>query len=269
MTPTDWISLGSLGVNAGLGLFGAFNPNMNGENAYKLATENFDLQKQNLEYQKNLQQTLFDREDNAYQRTVSDMRAAGLSPLALSSVNGAGSAVATEAPQNSAQPVNKLASYMQTLQFLGNMTEQVSKISNNLASSNISSLQGSLLSKENSTYYEKYGLDYRKALAEALTTEANLNDFLYDRAYMRLFGITSSMSKEERLFQILKNVIGINTNQGDFRSRPADLIDSGYGQFYNDNSVTLPKLINALKQAVSSDSKNPLDFITKLFGIAG
>ena len=44
MTPTDWISLGSLGVNTGLGLFGAFNPNMNGENAYKLATENFDLQ---------------------------------------------------------------------------------------------------------------------------------------------------------------------------------------------------------------------------------
>ena len=184
MTPTDWISLGSLGVNAGLGLFGAFNPNMNGENAYKLATENFDLQKQNLEYQKNLQQTLFNREDNAYQRTVSDMRAAGLSPLALSSVNGAGSAVATEAPQNNAQPVNKFASFMQTLQFLGNMTEQVSKISNNLASSNISSLQGSLLDKQNNTYYEKYGLDYRKALAEALTSEANLNDFLYDRSYI-------------------------------------------------------------------------------------
>lgn len=63
--------------------------------------DNLDFQKENLDYQKALQQQVFEREDTAHQREVDDLRKAGLNPL-LSTGSGAqaGSVVPTEAPQS-------------------------------------------------------------------------------------------------------------------------------------------------------------------------
>ncbi len=61
---------------------------------------NYNLQLDNLAYQKDLQKLMFKREDNAVQRRVSDLRKAGLSPtLAAGSSAGAGSVISTVAPQ--------------------------------------------------------------------------------------------------------------------------------------------------------------------------
>lgn len=62
--------------------------------------KNFDLQKENLAYQKDLQKEIFAREDSAVQRRVNDLIKAGLSPtLAAGSASPAGSVVSTSAPQ--------------------------------------------------------------------------------------------------------------------------------------------------------------------------
>lgn len=59
-----------------------------------------DMFDQQMDYTKALQQQQFDREDNAYQRTVKDLQASGLSPLAMNGTDSAGQVVAQpSAPQ--------------------------------------------------------------------------------------------------------------------------------------------------------------------------
>lgn len=63
--------------------------------------QNYQFQKENLDYQKSLQQNIFNREDTALQRRMEDAKAAGLNPYSVINSGGAnaGSVVKTEAPQ--------------------------------------------------------------------------------------------------------------------------------------------------------------------------
>ena len=85
-------SLGNL-VNAGANVYGTIK-------TVQQNKDNFELQKENYAYQKELQQDIFNREDTAVQRRVADLQAAGLSrTLAAGSSASSGSVVSTRAPQ--------------------------------------------------------------------------------------------------------------------------------------------------------------------------
>lgn len=77
--------------------------NATNETNKAIAEQNLAFQRENLDYQKALQQDLFNREDTAYQRTAYDMANAGLNPLTMSGTNGAGSVVSTSALNNDYQ----------------------------------------------------------------------------------------------------------------------------------------------------------------------
>ena len=67
---------------------------------YKIGKDNLNLQQQNLDYQKSVQGITWNREDNAVQRRVADLKAAGLNPvLAAGTAANSGPIVSTQAPQ--------------------------------------------------------------------------------------------------------------------------------------------------------------------------
>lgn len=71
-----------------------------------VATQNYDLAKQQFEYQKDLNQTVMEREDNAMQRQIADLKAAGMSPLMASGGASATPLTSANAPQMDLSGVN-------------------------------------------------------------------------------------------------------------------------------------------------------------------
>lgn len=54
-----------------------------------IAAQNLGFQRENLDYQKALQQQIFQREDTAHQREIEDLKRAGINPLVTAGGNGA------------------------------------------------------------------------------------------------------------------------------------------------------------------------------------
>lgn len=120
----------------------------------EIADQNLAFQKEKYNYEQQLQERLFGREDTSYQRTVADMKNAGLSPLAMSGLNRAGSNVLTTTPHNDYQA--------QTPQFEAYDPSASSIALGNTLSSATENIQKSLLNHEElkqkkvDTEYKRY-----------------------------------------------------------------------------------------------------------------
>lgn len=78
-----------------------------------VADENLGFQRELQEYNKALQNRIFEREDTSYQRTAQDMISAGLNPLSMQGTNGVGEVIAQSPLHNDfqAQQSNPMQSF--------------------------------------------------------------------------------------------------------------------------------------------------------------
>lgn len=97
--------------------------------ANKTAQKNYELQKEQYEYEKNLQGQIMEREDNAIQRQVADSRAAGISPLyQMAGAQSAGAAgVAVNTPQKEQAP-NTMATVLQGVGMLSSLVQSYASL---------------------------------------------------------------------------------------------------------------------------------------------
>lgn len=101
------------------------------------------LQFQNYDYQKALQQQIFDREDTSYQRQVADLEKAGLNKYAVQGGANAGSVVSTSAPQFQNINTGALLDTVKSIKELKLLDEQTKhQRIQNINDSNISDING-------------------------------------------------------------------------------------------------------------------------------
>lgn len=140
-----------------------------------IAEQNLAFQRENLQYQKDLQKEIFAREDNAVQRRVDDLVAAGLSPtLAAGSAANAGQAIETQAPQNGYSPKtmpnlglsSMLGAGLDALKAVGELNRQKAEIDylQNQSKNVQADTANKLIFGENADQWYKlrnYGLDLK------------------------------------------------------------------------------------------------------------
>lgn len=173
------------------------NGNVNEVNM-QMNQENLEFEKDKLDYDKALQQEIFNREDTAYQRTVADMQAAGLSPLAMSGTNGAGSVVSTTAPSNDFQSQDVgIASVLGEIGELANSAGQIASLSSSVgqtkAQTRLTNAQAHKIESEADLNYSLLQNQLRSSGLDIDLKSIERADKFNDSLWMASNGFTSSM----------------------------------------------------------------------------
>lgn len=161
----------------------------------EIAEQNLQYQRDVLSYNKSLQQQIFNREDTAYQRTIADMRAAGMSPLAMQGTNGAGEAIAVTAPQNGYQ--------QQPFMSTPNSLSDIASIFSLIGSIRLNNEQVESMRLQNRFASDSYSYKLALERAHAIIDSYSALDSREKRYYNNLYGITDSMPDKQKLAHIL------------------------------------------------------------------
>ena len=221
-----------------------------------IANKNFGLQQEQFQYQKDLNELQMQREDNAMQRQVADLKAAGFSPLAAIGGSGsaAGSLNAGTAPQYDGTGIGAAAG-----QYL-DLARQYASLHADLSSKNndaklgarmaLAQMQADLHFKGQNmaTQYFNAAVNARnknlqnQALQEDITTKKYQNDWYKEHGYSQV---------------TLATVLSDFLNNSNVKNAEQKIFD-----FVGGNLDTASEKLTDVVQNVGNASKEVKEFIT-------
>lgn len=214
---------------------------------------NYQLQKDNLAYQKDLQKIMFAREDNAVRRRVSDLRKAGLSPvLAAGSSASAGPVVSTSAPQRASDLNGYLA-----LAQVGTMLAQQQKAQTE-ADIARQHLKQSKIDTKNAELDNKFFTDKGVAPVEVNQDwKTRLVNLLYPKLEDAFFGEDSKSGLFGTILELLKRDLndppdtGVHVGEdGRVYNSAGNSISSGQASLLKQKSLYLEWVYNGFTENV-------------------
>lgn len=176
-----------------------------------IADENLEFQRENLAWQQQVQQTVWDREDTSYQRTASDMRAAGISPLAMQGTNDSGPVVQTSPLQDlfqAQQGFQHVLPQLTTLESLAGVLDTITQVGQRQAEAKFLNEQASAQHAQN---VFNDSTEIWRMLGSYSENRSKLYQMLSERDdydYQNLFGLTSSMTPSERAWTLASYGMG-------------------------------------------------------------
>ena len=177
---------------------------------------NYGMFKENLDYQKALNEQIMQREDTSYQRTVADMRKAGLNPLTMSGLNGSGGNVANVEPYRQEPLTNNYMpeTFRPNIQ-IQNLTMEALQAMNELQNFEIGEdYQRQQKAIADSAEYKakEDGLTYMNKVMDtkmnSLTKRYMLEDLARNMIFNEEHGLFNGMTEIDRNTRFVKNAIG-------------------------------------------------------------
>lgn len=223
-----------------------------------IARENLGYQRDLFDYNKDLQQQIFNREDSSYQRTVSDMRSAGLSPLMMSGTNGAGEAIAQTALNNGfqAQGYEHKALDLSAISSLFNLAIDTRYKLSQLDSLNLDNQSKALNNKLDSMLFSsKYDSGVYDSRLKSLDYEnryvKNLRDYS-DYEYDKYYGFHSGMSESERDWRRYSRSLGFNPTEKRFNTLSGSTDTLNLPSVWEDRAFTTSRLADDLLEKINN-----------------
>lgn len=206
-------------IGGTLGLLGLGASLWNGKQQREISDKNLALQKENLEYEKALQQELFEREDSSYVRTKEDMLNAGFSPLAMQGLNSAGSAVPTSAPQQNLDIATSLSTILGVASQAQSLAQVQSGIARTDAETKYINAQAQNQEIKNAFAFNNETVDFNTKLE-------NYSRLSRENAYDNMVGVSSNMPDviKSLLYSSLGHTMRTNYSQSAFAEKLNSLL---------------------------------------------
>lgn len=218
------------------------------ETNYKIAQENLGFQRELFDYNKLLQQRIFDREDSAYQRTVADMRKAGLSPLMMNGTNGAGEAIAQTALNNGYQAQASQYQGYQNKYYDLPILQTIMGFASGFQNLQAGSYANQRMAAESKYYSDNARLDNAQKQAALISQTYHNMDSARKEEFNKYYGIHDGMSQEEIYAAIITKMLGkpwLNSNGSPNNISP-DTFKSALKEILNFGKTSSNKVFDAL-----------------------
>lgn len=229
-----------------------------------IANQNLGFQRENLEYEKALQKKIFEREDTSYQRTVNDMRMAGLNPLSMQGTNGAGEAIQTEPLNNSYQHTDT-----SSLQAISQIFDVINQVSNTRNNASLQQSQANLINAqaenqriknlfENDLLSQTLESNNLKNIGQKFANERSNIAWLNDQAnldFNTMYGLTDNMPDIVKLSALMSGNKIFNRNFIDYNGK---VNTYGLGQGYSTYGKSNPSNFLSQQQLKGALIENQL-----------